>query len=369
MQAEASRRGGDRDKEKRMKTRSQSSKKSAAAIAAVGLAAIVAAGVCLGAVFSKGPAEPTIVEDFGQQMQVTPSGKDNGYIALASYTMQNAAGKTVQQITATVTPPEATNAVVDWSIDWGTANGSWGTGSKGDIGDYLTITPTSDGALTAQVECLAPFGTQAIITANIRGYEDISDTCTVDYVQKYEDVTANFNFTNTTSSKNISWQLGTSTTVTAKFPDADNFSDLTSYTGKSHSATATYSDVYTRTSGASGVTISLAYTQTYVNALAEAGITKTANNYTTIGSGSSNTASVSKSISEILGLNGESVTASEWDAYRTYLIEHSSTNMLMIKIEVSSKAGQEGGSKTYNLRFSNVGSLAGDIELPDGIEF
>lgn len=53
MQAEASRRGGDRDKEKRMKTRSQSNKKSAAAIAAVGLAAIVAAGVCLGAVFQK----------------------------------------------------------------------------------------------------------------------------------------------------------------------------------------------------------------------------------------------------------------------------------------------------------------------------
>lgn len=351
-----------------MKAAKRKSNKGAAAIAAVGLAAVVAAGVCLGAVFMRGnTAAP---EDFGQQMQVTPSGNDNEYISLSAVMTQNEAGQTVQQITATVTPPEATNAIVDWAIEWGSTQGSWGSGSQGDISDYLTITPTSDGALTAEVECLAPFGTQAIITANIRGYEEISDTCTVDYVQKYDDVTAQFNFTNTTSSKNVSWTLGASTTATVRFPDAENYGDLTSYTGTSHSATADYSDVYTIESGAASMTVALAYTQTYVSALAEAGITKTANSYTTIGSSSgSNTASITQSISEILGLSGESVTADEWNAYRTYLIEHASSNMLMVRITVTSNEYQTGGTKTYNLCFSNVGSLAGGLELPDGIEF
>ena len=346
-----------------MKATKRKSNKGAAVVAAVGLAAVVAAGVCLGAVFTRG--DTAVPEDFGQQMQVTPSG-GNEYISLSAVMRQNETGQTVQQITATVTPPEATNAIVDWSIEWGSTQGSWGSGSQGDISDYLTITPTTDGALTAEVECLAPFGTQAIITANIRGYEDISDTCTVDYVQKYSDVTAQFNFTNTTSSKNIAWSLGASTTTTVAFPDAENYADLTGYTGKSHSATADYSDVYTIESGAASVTVALAYTQAYVNALAEAGITETANSYTTIGSGTSNTASIAKSISEILGLSGESVTASEWDAYRTYLIENASSNMLMLRITVTSNEEQAGGTKTYNLRFSNVGSLAGDLDLPDG---
>ena len=63
------------------------SKKGTAAVAAIGLAAVVAAWVCLGAVFTRGnTAAP---EDFGQQMQVTPSGNDNGLLSLAAVTTQN----------------------------------------------------------------------------------------------------------------------------------------------------------------------------------------------------------------------------------------------------------------------------------------
>lgn len=47
-----------------------------------------------------------------------------------------------KQITATITPSTATNKAVDWSIAW------VGDESE-DISDYLTVTPTSNGALTA----------------------------------------------------------------------------------------------------------------------------------------------------------------------------------------------------------------------------
>ena len=111
-----------------MKAAKRKSNKGAAAIAVVGLAAVVAAGVCLGAVFTRG--DTAAPEDFGQQMQVTPSGNDNEYISLSAVMTQNEAGQTVQQITATVTPPEATNAIVDWAIEWGSTQGSWSTARR-----------------------------------------------------------------------------------------------------------------------------------------------------------------------------------------------------------------------------------------------
>ena len=353
-----------RRNEKRMK---EGAKKAVAAVAAVGLAAVVAAGVWAGVAFSQQGNGGNY--DFGQQMQVTPSG-GNGVISLASYTKQNDEGRTVQEITATVTPPDATNAIVDWSISWGDTQGSWGSGSQGDISDYLTITPESDGALTAEVECLAPFGTQAVITANIRGYEDIKDTCTVDYVQKYEDVTASIAF-NGTGSDNVSWTLGSSTSVTAGFLDAESESDLAAYTG-SGSVTADYSDVYTIESGAASVTVSYAYTAEYVAALEKAGITATANSYETLASSlSGNTATLTAiAADELLGFDGESVTDEEYDAYRTYLIENASDVMLMIKIDVTSNEEVAGGTMTYQLTFNNIGELVGSIGLDkDQIKF
>ena len=354
---------GENEKRRNEKRMKEGVKKAVAAVSAVGLAAVVAAGVWAGVAFLQQGNGGNY--DFGQQMQVTPSG-GNGVISLASYTKQNDEGRTVQEITATVTPPDATNAIVDWSISWGDTQGSWGSGSQGDISDYLTITPESDGALTAEVECLAPFGTQAVITANIRGYEDIKDTCTVDYVQKYEDVTASIAFQNGTSSDNVSWTLGSSTSVTAGFLDAESESDLAAYTG-SGSVTADYSDVYTIESGAASVTVSYAYTAEYVAALEKAGIMATANSYETLASSlSGNTATLTAiAADELLGFDGESVTDEEYDAYRTYLIENASDVMLMVKIDVTSNEEVAGGSKVYQLKFSDIGSLAGNIELSD----
>ncbi len=87
--------------------------------------------------------------------------------------------ETAQQLTATVTPTDAL-VYIDWSVSWkeGTS-GKWGNGKT--VTEYVTVTPTSNGALTANVQCLKAFGEQIIVTASVRGKEEVNATCTVDY--------------------------------------------------------------------------------------------------------------------------------------------------------------------------------------------
>jgi len=84
-------------------------------------------------------------------------------------------------ITATITPSNADDKTVDWSVAWKDSNSTWAKGKT--VTSYVTVTPTSDGALTASVSCLAAFGEQIIVTVVPRGNTDISATCTLDYRQ------------------------------------------------------------------------------------------------------------------------------------------------------------------------------------------
>ena len=169
----------------------------------------------------------------------------------------------------------------------------------------------------------------------------------------------------------MSWTLGSSGSVTAGFMNTEAANDLAAYNG-SGSVTADYSDVYTIESGAASVTVSYAYTAEYVAALAEAGITATADSYETLASSlSGNTATLTAfTADELLGFDGESVTDEEYDAFRTYLIENASDVMLMIKIDVTSNEEVAGGTMTYQLTFNNIGELVGSIGLDkDQIKF
>lgn len=73
-------------------------------------------------------------------------------------------------LTATVTPENAENKTVDWSIYWSDDAPL----KDKDISEYLTLTPTADGALTATVTCKKSFrGSVAYIkvTTRVGGYE------------------------------------------------------------------------------------------------------------------------------------------------------------------------------------------------------
>ena len=107
-----------------------------------------------------------------------------------------AAAANSQTLTATVSPAEASNKTVDWSIAWKNASSSWATGKT--VTDYVTVTPTSDGALTATVQCLQAFAEQVVVKVTLRADTSISATCNVDYRKKLESVS--YTLTDKTSS-------------------------------------------------------------------------------------------------------------------------------------------------------------------------
>lgn len=90
--------------------------------------------------------------------------------------------ETAYTLTATITPSYATEKTVDWAVAFADPSSDWATGKT--VTDYVTITPTSDGALTAMIECLQAFGEQIIVTCSLRNNAEFSATCTVDYAKR-----------------------------------------------------------------------------------------------------------------------------------------------------------------------------------------
>ena len=83
-------------------------------------------------------------------------------------------------LTATVLPADAPDKTVDWSIAWS------GNATRKDeaISDYLTVTPSADGATTATVKCYKGFeGDTAVITVTTR-VGGFKATCGVIYEGK-----------------------------------------------------------------------------------------------------------------------------------------------------------------------------------------
>lgn len=90
--------------------------------------------------------------------------------------------ESAQRLTATITPSNATNQKVNWTVEWKNANSTWAKGKT--VTDYVTVTPTSDGALTANVECKQAFGEQVQVVCTSRQNTEASATATVDYAKR-----------------------------------------------------------------------------------------------------------------------------------------------------------------------------------------
>ena len=95
--------------------------------------------------------------------------------------------ETAYTLTATITPSNATIQDVDWSVSFVNNSSAWATGKT--VTDYVTVTPTEDGALTANVECLQAFGEQIKVTVTSREISSVKADYTVDYRQKFQSLT------------------------------------------------------------------------------------------------------------------------------------------------------------------------------------
>lgn len=94
----------------------------------------------------------------------------------------SAQAETAYTLTATVLPENASNKAVDWAVSFVNPSSAWATGKT--VTDYVTVTPTADGALTANVECLQAFDEQIKVTVTSRNNADATATCLVDYAER-----------------------------------------------------------------------------------------------------------------------------------------------------------------------------------------
>jgi hypothetical protein len=109
----------------------------------------------------------------------------------------NAMGITTQSavtLQATIQPEFATNKTANWSVAWVNPVADWAVGKT--VASYLTVTPTSDGALTATVNCLQSFGEKIKITVTSRSNEVATAECTVDYARRISSTQLNVSYAN-----------------------------------------------------------------------------------------------------------------------------------------------------------------------------
>lgn len=169
-------------------------KKIMVKVGAVALAALMIGGIIGGEIGYTLGRNHSIATGVGGGMVVTIP--ENDIISLNTTKLSDVEyesngisplAETAYTITATVTPANANNAVLDWSVAWQNAD-EWSNGKT--VTDYVTVTTTDDDGLIANVECLQAFGTPIIITVSIRSNPSVYATVAVDYARSVTGITA-----------------------------------------------------------------------------------------------------------------------------------------------------------------------------------
>ena len=113
----------------------------------------------------------------------------------------SAQAESAYTLTATITPSDAANHGVDWTLAWSDPSSTWASGKT--VTDYVTVTTSGSSSKIATVSCLQPFGTQVIITATSQDNPTVKATCTADYVQKVTAASLNIGNINVDLSKGV----------------------------------------------------------------------------------------------------------------------------------------------------------------------
>ena len=166
-----------------------------------------------------------------------------------------ATAESAYTLTATITPEYASNKAVDWSVAWVNSSSSWANGKKAS--DYVKVSPSSDGALTATVSCLSAFGEQVKIVVSSRDNSSITAECICDYAQRINSF-ASISIANSTSSAGTFLNTFNSTSSTATpttvITAENNYSAYTVEDTFTYTATMRINDAFVSAVTAQGFT-------------------------------------------------------------------------------------------------------------------
>lgn len=124
-------------------------------------------------------------------------------------------------LTATILPADVPDKSVDWHIAWSDESVS------SPVSDYVTVTPSSDGSLTAMVTCYQPFNNDVVVTVVTR-VGGMSATCLVTYVGAPDSVVITGNGISETAHGGIGsyYALPTGSSYTFNLAGNNGFGDV-----------------------------------------------------------------------------------------------------------------------------------------------
>lgn len=131
--------------------------------------------------------QPTQEEEMPVEGEENPTVEGDNVMAVRMASVQTyAATEGVSKVlTAEIQPSSALNKAVDWTIAWKDG------GESAAISEYLTISPASDGALTATLTCKKSFrGKEAVATVTTRD-GGFTANCYISYAGEPSSLTVN----------------------------------------------------------------------------------------------------------------------------------------------------------------------------------
>ena len=142
------------------------------------LTAVSLASCDPGDLFSDTEAETTASET-AESLHIQPEMSPFITVSVSPMTVSVTNNKTTlkQTLVATIQPATTENKEVDWTVAWADSTGA------GDVSDYITVTPESDGSTTATVTCYQPFTGDIVITVITRD-GGFTARCLCNYVGK-----------------------------------------------------------------------------------------------------------------------------------------------------------------------------------------
>jgi len=136
------------------------------------------------------PNDPEDPDDPNHSFVVTPI--DTEFMSITPMLLTLDTGEEhVVRLTATVSPENATDKTVDWTIAFENPQSSWA--EEKNVTDYVTVTPTANGALTADVQGLQAFQEKIIVTATSRVNAKATASCVIDYATRYNNIDPTLN--------------------------------------------------------------------------------------------------------------------------------------------------------------------------------
>ena len=129
------------------------------------------------------------------------------------------------RIQAYVTPEDAANKEVDFSVAWGNAP----THGSEPVTNYLTVTPDSDGSTMATVSCKKAFGDDTIVITVTTREGGYTATCTVTFtgIASGIEITSSTATKKSTSARGTYYELATGKTYTFDIGLTNAFDDVT----------------------------------------------------------------------------------------------------------------------------------------------